>query len=65
MGPHLIWEVGSARIGKPAVSGELGERLAEAGVELATGDDDAGERFADVLRNLLEEEIRRLRGRSG
>ena len=36
--------------------GELGEGLAQIGVELAAGDDHPGDRFGDVLRHLLEQE---------
>ena len=41
-------------------AGEVGERLAQLGVELAAGDDHAGDRVADMSRHLLQQEGRRL-----
>ena len=38
----------------------MGERLAQLGVELAAGDDDAGDRVADVAGHLLQQEGRGL-----
>ena len=40
--------------------GEVGERLAQLGVELAAGDDHPGDRLVDVLGDLLEQEVRGL-----
>ena len=37
-------------------AGQVGERLAQLGVELAAGDDHAGDRVADVPGDLVEEE---------
>ena len=37
-------------------AGEVGERLAQLGVELAAGDDHAGDRVADVAGDLVEQE---------
>ena len=41
-------------------AGEVGERLAQLGVELAAGDDHAGDRVADVAGDLVEQEGRGL-----
>ena len=38
----------------------MGERLAQLGVELAAGDDHAGDRVADVAGDLVEQEGRGL-----
>ena len=41
-------------------AGQVGERLAQLGVELAAGDDHAGDRVADVAGDLVEQEGRGL-----
>ncbi len=41
-------------------AGEVGERLAQLRVELAAGDDDAGDRVADVAGDLVQQEGRGL-----
>ena len=56
--PQLRGRLGEDREARGA--GEVGERLAQLGVELAAGDDDAGDRVADVAGDLVEHERRGL-----